>query len=161
MIPIWKLRFWTDHLEPLLSSARAALPIAVLWSFFEQMALGTVEALAFSPVLLGLSIVMVALDTATGCYKVIQDDGSVWSTKAFGGMIDKMLKYAVVVLVFSGIAAAGERGELPTMAFEWIRDFGYLVVIVREGGSAIENLWGKPLGELLAQFRDTVSTPSE
>jgi len=89
---------------------------------------------------------------------VLQDDESVWTTKAFGGMVDKTLKYAILIVVFSGIAAAGEKGALPTVAFGWIRDFGYLVVIVREGGSAVENLWGKPLGKLVSQFRDTVSS---
>jgi len=161
MIPIWRPRFWIQHFAELIPAAKAALPVALLWSFVEKMAVGTVEALALSPALLGLSIIMVTLDTATGCYKVIQDQQSVWTTKAFGGMIDKILKYSILIVVFSAIAAAGERGELPTLAFAWIRDFAYLVVIVREGGSAVENLWGVPLGELVSQFRDTVSSASK
>jgi len=47
------------------------------------------------------------------------------------------------------------------MAFSWLRDFGYLVVIVREGSSAVENVWGRPLGELMSQFRKTVQNVSK
>lgn len=161
MVPLWKLRFWTDHVEGLLVSAKAALPVAVLWSFVQTMLEGTAEALAFSPTLLGLSILMVALDTATGCYQAISEAGSVWSTKAFGGVIDKTLKYVLLVVVFSAIASAGEQSALPAMLFGWLRDFSYLTIIVREGGSAIENIWGKPLGELIDQFRSTVDAASK
>lgn len=161
MIPIWRLRFWTTHVEGLVSSAKAALPLALIYSFMEKMLIGTADALAFSPTLLGLSMVMVVLDTVTGCYKAISHDDSIWSTKAFGGVIDKAIKYALLIIVFSAIASAGERAELPSVAFAWIRDFSYLVIIVREGGSAVENIWGKPLGDLIEQFRSTLGAVSD
>lgn len=161
MIPFWRPRFWTEHLGELVPAAKAAVPLALLWSFVQKMVAGTIEALALSPVLLGLSVLMVLLDTGTGCYKVIEDDESVWTTRGFGGMVDKILKYSILIIVFSAIASAGERGDLPTLAFGWIRDFAYLVVIVREGGSAVENLWGRPLGELVSEFRGTVDSVSK
>jgi hypothetical protein len=161
MIPFWRPRFWTSHFGELVGAVKAALPIAVLWSFVQQMVAKTAAGLAPDPFLLGLSILMVIFDTGTGCYKVIKNQESVWSTKAFGGMVDKIIKYAILILVFNSIAAAGARADLPTAAFAWIGDFGYLVVIVREGGSAIENVWGRPLGELMAQFGDTVDTASK
>lgn len=161
MIPFWRSQFWVEHLSELVPSLKVALPFAILWSFSQRMIVGTLDALAISPTLLGLSVVMVLLDTATGCYQVIQDDDSVWNTKAFGGMIDKVLKYAILIVVFSAIASAGERAKLPSFVFAWIRDFAYLVVVVREGGSAVENLWGKPLGDLIQQFRKTLRSASK
>jgi len=163
MIPFWRLQFWTEHTVDLISTStlKVAFLLSIVWSFVQKMALRTVDALAFSPTLLGLSMLMVVLDTGTGCYKSLRGDGEVFSTWQFGRVIDKAIKYTVVVLVFSGIAAVGERGRLPELALAWLRDFGYLVIIVREGGSAIENVWGEPLGEVISQFRETVSEASQ
>jgi len=157
MIPVWKLRFWTEHVGELVPVAKIAAPIALVWSFVDRALAGTIAALAFNPTLLGLSMVAIVLDTTTGCYKALRKDTEeIFDTATFGRVIDKTLKYTVIVVAFSAIAAAGERGELPNFAFAWLRDFGYLVVVVRESGSAVENLWGKPLGEVIGQFRDTV-----
>jgi len=162
MVPFWRLRFWTEHFLDLLPPSKIAVPLALGWSFAERMWLGTVHALEFSPVLLGLSMTAVVVDTATGCYDAItRPSAEVFSSATFGRVIDKGIKYVAVILVFSAIAAAGERSELPTVAFSWLRDFGYLVVIVREGSSAVENVWGKPLGKLIVQFRSTLQEVSE
>ena len=130
---IWRPRFWISAVMYLTPAWKAALPLTIAWGFFERMVFGTLDALNVSPVLLGLAVGMLFLDT---------------------------VKYAAVVVVFSAIAAVAERGQLPEIALAWIRDFGYLVVVVREGGSALENLWGKSLGKLIEQFRDTVSNVS-
>jgi len=139
---------------------KAALPLTIAWGFFEKMFFGTLDALDVSPVLLGLAVGMLLLDTVTGCYKGWASESDELNTHAFGAFFDKIVKYAAVVVVFSSIAAVAERGQLPEIALAWIRDFGYLVIVVREGGSALENLWEKPLGKLLGQFRDTVSNVS-
>jgi len=157
MVPFWRPQFWTDHVLTLIPVSKIAVPVAILWSFAEQMLVGAADAFAFSPYLLAISVSMVVLDTGTGCYKALRSDTTVWSTLAFGGVVDKAIKYAILILVFSGIASAGETSKLPAFAFSWIRDFGYVVIIVREGGSAVENVWGKPLGELISQFRETLS----
>jgi len=156
MIPVWKAEFWSQHLTELVVAARIALPVAVLWSFVQTAISGTVAALAFSPTLLGLSVAMIGLDTATGCYKALRGDSEIFSTGVFGRVIDKILKYVVLIVAFAAIASAGEKAELPSLVFSWVRDFSYLVIIVREGGSAVENVWGQPLGALIGQFRETV-----
>jgi hypothetical protein len=156
MIPVWRAEFWSQHLTELVVAARIALPVAVLWSFIQTAVSGTVTALAFSPVLLGLSVAMIGLDTATGCYKALRSDDVIFSSGVFGRVIDKILKYVVLIVAFAAIASAGEKAELPSLVFSWVRDFSYLVIIVREGGSAVENVWGQPLGALIEQFRETV-----
>ena len=162
MIPIWKPEFWAEHTVQLVPAAKIALPVAVLGSFLETLLAGTASALAFSPTLLGLSIAMIALDTATGCYKAIRGDTEdIFSSATFGRVVDKALKYTVLILAFSAIASAGERAELPSLVFSWVRDFSYLVIIVREAGSAVENIWNQPLGELIGEFRETVGEVSK
>jgi hypothetical protein len=158
MVPFWRLQFWTDHILNLIPVSKIAVPIAILWSFAERMLVGAADAFAFSPYLLAISVSMVLLDTGTGCWKAIQSEKTVWSTMAFGGAIDKVLKYTVIIIVFSGIASAGENAQLPAYAFSWLRDFGYLVVIIREGGSAVENVSGKSLGEVISQARKRMSS---
>ena len=162
MIPIWKADFWAEHIVQLAPAAKVALPFALLWSFLETAISGTAAALAFSPTLLGLSIAMIALDTITGSYQALRNDNQqVFSSATFGRVVDKVLKYVVLILAFSAIASAGERAELPSLVFSWVRDFSYLVIIVREAGSAVENIWGEPLGKLVGQFRETVGEVSK
>lgn len=160
MVPFWRLQFWTDHVLNLISVSKIAVPIAILWSFAERMLVAGADAFALSPYLLAISVSMVLLDTGAGCYAAIQSDSTVWTTGAFGGVVDKIVKYAIIIAVFTGIASAGENAELPAYAFTWLRDFGYIVVIIREGGSAVENVTGQSLGEVISQAQKRLSSIS-
>jgi len=109
MVPVWKLRFWTEHFLELVPTSKVAVPIAVLWSFLERMWVGTVDAVAFSPVLLGISVAAITLDTITGSYKALTNpEAEVFSSATFGRVIDKCLKYVAVVVAFSLIAGQSE-----------------------------------------------------
>lgn len=161
MIPIWKLKFWAGILRDVEQVWWVALPLSALSTFLGRMINGTFSALDLQPVLLGLAMLAVIIDTGTGIYKAAKRDDLTLNGDMFGKIIDKLIKYSVLIIIFSAIAGAGEQAEFPAWAFAWIRDFGYMVVIAKDGISSIENVWDQAIGELIPRWKSMISQVSE
>jgi len=169
MNPIWRLQFWSDlYSDLLLYTWKAAVPTAALWydlyaawNGVATFAAETANTVSLTEPLIGIAVGFFILDTFSGCWRAYTEDEFSLDGYNFERIFDKVAKYTITILVFGGLGAVAGEWSVTAYMLGWLADFGTIVVILKEGDSAFENMWGDGIIGIVEWGTDKLSAISD